>query len=159
MRKRYLVARFWFACFILPLINGLWGCSALKQKFSKKESRSLSLSREELMKDQSAAMERKERELIRYFGESAVLMLNDGFRFHPDSGLMGGSAVLGYRSQAIASESQKDSHSTESLSEKNLIEDVRIKTEEAEKQKNKPFSIWWLLLLVPLCWFIGRRWF
>jgi hypothetical protein len=108
------------------------------------------------MKDQSAAMELKERELIKYFGESAVLMLSDGFRFHPDSGLMGGRAVLRYRSQAIASESQKDSLSTESLSEKHFIEDVRIKTEETEKRKTKPISNWWLLLLVPFFWLIGR---
>ncbi len=117
----------------------------------------MSLSREEVIKDQSAAMENRERELMKYFGESAVLMLNDGFRFHPDSGLLGGRAVLHYRSQAIATEHQTDSMSTGSLSEKHLIEDARVKREEAEKRKSKPILSWWLLALVPVFWFIGRR--
>jgi hypothetical protein len=139
------------------LISGLWACSALKQKFSKKESRFLSLSREELIKDQSVAMERNERELTKYFGESAVLMLNDGFRFHQDSGLLGGSAVLHYRSQAMATEKQKDSTSAKHLSEISLLEDAQFKTKEAEKRKTKPISNWWLLLLVPVFWFIRRK--
>jgi hypothetical protein len=155
MRKRYLVARFWFACFILSLISGLWACSALKQKFSKKESQVMSLSREELLKDQSAAMERTEREWMKYFGESAMLMLNDGFRFHQDSGLLGGSALLYYRSQAMTTEHQKDSIGTESLSEKSLIDAVHLKKEEIEKQKSKSIFHWWLLLLIPVFWFIG----
>lgn len=58
--------------------------------------------------------------------------------------------------QAIAAERQKDSASTGSLSEKHLIEDVWVKIEEAEKRKAKPISNWWLLLLVPVFWFIGR---
>lgn len=116
----------------------------------------MSLSREEVLKDHSSVMDRKERELIKYFGESAVLMLNDGFRFHPDSGIMGGSVVLRYRSQAIITVHQKDSVSTGALSEKHLIKDVRVKTEEAEKRKTKPVAIWWLLLLASVFWFINR---
>ena len=158
MLKRYSIVSLWVASLLLLSISGLfWGCTALKQKFSKKESQMVSLSREEVLKNQSATMERNERELMKYFGESAVLMLNDGFRFHPDSGLLGSNAVLRYRSQAIATERQKDSVSTGSLSEKHLIEDIRVNTEEAEKRKSKPVSPWWILVLVPVFWFIGRR--
>lgn len=158
MRKRVSTVLLWLACFALLSISGLfWGCTALKQKFSKKEKLTVSLSQQEILKDQWATMEHKEREWMKYFGESAVLMLNDGFRFHQDSGLLGGSAVLRYRSQAIVTERQKDSVSTGSLSEKHLIEDVRVNTEEVEKRKSKTISPWWLLVLVPVFLFIGRR--
>lgn len=101
-------------------------------------------------------MELRELEWTKYFGESATLMLTDGFRFHQDSGLTGGNAILHYRSQAMATERKKDSMDAASLSEKHLIDAVHSKTEEVEKRKSKLTSPWWLLLLVPVFWFVWR---
>lgn len=135
----------------------LWGCAAMKQKLNRKESQALSLSREEALRNHSSLTEQQERELTRYFGESAILMLNDGFRFHPDSGLVGASAILRYRSEAMATERQKDSASTESRSEQQWKENTEFTTLEVERRKSKPLSILWLLLLVPVFWFMSRR--
>lgn len=102
-------------------------------------------------------MERQERELMNYFGESATFLLKDGFRFHQDSGLMGNSALLHYRSLAMATESQKDTSIVEFLSEKYQTEEAQLKTEEIEKRKRSAISYWWLVLLLPVFWFIGKR--
>ncbi len=100
---------------------------------SKKESQSLSLYRQQALKDQSEYLERRERELIHYFGESATLMLKDGFRFHQDSGLIGNTALLHVHSQIVTTDKQTDSSKLENLSEISSREDAQLKTIEIEK--------------------------
>ncbi len=152
---------FLFRVYFMTLsFTGLMGsCATLKQKFSKKESQMISLSHQQVLKDQSEFMERREQELINYFGESVTLIIKDGFRFHQDSGLLANSALLHYQVQSLATEKKKDSSKVTHLSEISSFEDVQLKTLDIEKQKNKSISNWWLLLLIPLIWFIRNLFF
>lgn len=108
-REKYNIVTLFTCSLLLLSATGLmWGCSTLKQKLSKKRTQNTILSHEKILNDQENLNEWNERKLMKYFGAYAILVLKDGFHFS-DSGLIGNSAILHYRTQSIAKEKQKDS--------------------------------------------------
>lgn len=93
-------------------------------------------------------------------GANASLMLTDGFRYHPDSGLIGNSAWLVFRMQYLSLDKRNDSLIIEDKLEKQSYDDAHFSSneiEEKEERESSPMSWWWLLLLIPVVWKIGKR--
>jgi hypothetical protein len=137
----------------------MWSCSTLKKKMSRKDSNSIVLTHQENLKDQALLLKHQERELMKYFGASATLMLTDGFRFNRDSGLIGNTARIHVRAQSLSLESQNDTLSLERLSGSEKRENAQVKVEEIEKfeERESSPSRWWLLVLIPVFWFVAKR--
>lgn len=160
IEKYKIGSLFMYSLLLLSATVWFWGCSTLKQKLRKKNNLNMIQSHEQTLKDQEISMDYQQRELMDYFGAYAVLILKDGFRFSADSGLVGKTALLSIRGEALSFDRLIDSSSYDRIVEGRIADQGQVmfnETESLDERERFPLSRWWWILLIPLIWFIWKR--